>query len=526
MRILISDSLSEEGIDILKEVKEFEVDVKTKIPPQELKETIKDYDALIVRSGTKVTKEIIENANRLKIIGRAGVGLDNVDLEAATKRGIIVMNTPGGNTISTAEHTMTLILSLSRNIPQADNSIKRNEWERNKFMGVEIYGKTLGIIGLGRIGGEVCKRAISFGMKIIAYDPFLPVDKAKELGAELVELDELYRRADYITIHTPLTDQTKYMINEDAFKKMKKGLRIINCARGGIVDENTLFKAIEEGRVAGAALDVYDNEPPKDSPLLRLKNVVLTPHLGASTEEAQVNVAIDIAESVKDALLNRGIRNAINVPCVEPELCKVLDPYIQLAEKMGCMAAQLGDGHIKEIRIKYSGDIANLATSSVTVALVKGMLTPVLQETVNYVNALIIAKERGIIVNESKSTELEDYTSLITLEALTQKSRRSITGTLFTKKDPRIVKIDEFHVDAVPEGYMIVAYNIDVPGIIGQIGTILGRNNINIATMTFGRETQGGKAISVLNVDSPVPEAVLGEIRGSKNILDARLIKL
>ncbi len=526
MKILISDSLSEEGIRILKEVKEFEVDVKTKLPPEELKVLIKDYDVLIVRSGTKVTKEIIENARQLKIIGRAGVGLDNVDLESATKRGIIVMNTPGGNTISTAEHTLSLLLSLSRNIPQADASTKRGEWERNRFMGVEIYQKTLGIIGLGRIGSEVCKRAISFGMKIIAYDPFLPVDKAKELGAELVELDELYKIADYITVHTPLTEATKYIINEDAFKKMKKGVRIINCARGGIVDEQALAEAVDKGIVAGAALDVYENEPPKDSPLLKFKNVVLTPHLGASTEEAQVNVAIDIAESVRDALLNRGIRNAINVPCVEPELCKLIEPYIQLAERMGCMISQIGDGHIKAVGIKYSGDIANLATPSVTVALVKGMLTPVLQETVNYVNALIIAKERGIVVNESKSTELEDYTSLITVEAVTDKGRRSITGTLFTKKDPRIVKIDQFHVDAVPEGYMIVAHNKDVPGIIGQVGSILGRNNINIATMTFGRETPGGKAISVLNVDSPVPEAVLEEIRRAKNILDVRLIKL
>ncbi|MDP6686331.1 MAG: phosphoglycerate dehydrogenase [Candidatus Omnitrophota bacterium] len=525
-KILISDSLAQEGIDILKKVKDFKVDVKLKLPPAELKKIIKDYDALLVRSGTKATKDIIKSAEKLKVIGRAGVGLDNVDLTAASKRGIIVMNTPGGNTISTAEHTISLILALSRNIPQASTSTKKGEWERKKFMGVELYGKVLGIIGLGRIGNEVAKRASAFGMKIIAYDPFLSLDKANELGVEAVEVKDLFKRADYITVHTPLTDETRHIIGKDTIKHMKSDVRIINCARGGIVDESALCEAIQKGKIAGAALDVYEKEPPKDSPLLKCGNVILTPHLGASTEEAQVNVAIDIANSVRDALLGCGIRNAVNVPCIDLELYKILQPYVELSEKMGSFAAQIAVGRISHIDIKYSGDIAKYASSPLTVALVKGALTPILQETVNYVNSIIVAKERGIKVRESKSMQLEEYANLITVSVKTDKGSVSVEGTLFTKKDARIVKVNQFHVDAIPEGYMVVAHNIDVPGIIGKIGTIIGKNNINIAGMTFGREKLGGKTLSVLNVDSPVPEKVLKEIRGEKNILDAKLVKL
>ena len=525
-RILVSDSLAEEGIEILRKVKEFKVDVKLKLPPDELKKIIKDYDALLVRSGTKVTKEIIESADKLKVIGRAGVGLDNVDLASASKRGIIVMNTPGGNTISTAEHTMSLILSLSRNIPQADASTKRGEWERKKFMGVELYGKTLGIIGLGRIGSEVAKRASAFGMKVIAYDPFLSLDKTEESGVESVELGDIFKRADYITVHTQMTDKTMYIINKKAIENMKEGVCIINCARGGIVDEASVLEGIKSGKVAGLALDVYEKEPPKDNPLLKCDKVILTPHLGASTEEAQINVAIDIANSARDALLGCGIRNAVNAPCIDRELYKILHPYVELSEKMGKLIAQIVKGRISQINIKYSGEVANYSVSPLTVAVVKGALSPVLEETVNYVNSLIVAKERGIKVKESKSMELEEYTNLISVEVKTDKGAASVTGTLFTKKDARIVKVDQFHVDAVPEGYMLVAHNIDVPGIIGKIGTILGNNNINIAAMTFGREKQGGKTLSVLNVDSSVPEKVLDEIRKAKNILDVKLVKL
>ena len=526
-KILVSDPLAQEGVDILKKVKEFQVDVKHKLPPEELKKIIKDYDALLVRSETKVTKDIIEAATNLKLIGRAGVGLDNVDLQAASKKGIIVMNTPGGNTMSTAEHAVSLLLSLSRNIPQADVSVKRGEWERKKFMGTEVYGKTLGIIGLGRIGTEVAKRAIAFGMKVMAYDPFLSLEKAKELSIESVEVKEIFRRADYITVHAPLTEETKNIINKDSIETMKHGVRIINCARGGIVSEAAVLEGIASGKIAGAAFDVYEKEPPaKDHPLFKCDKVVLTPHLGASTEEAQINVAVEIADSARDALLGCGIRNAVNVPCVDFELYKILQPYINLGEKVGSLVSQLSKGRTQEIQIKYSGDVTKYNLSPITVAVVKGVLAPVLQETVNYVNSVIVAKERGIKIEEMKATMLEEYSSLISVELKTDTGIRSVSGTLFTKKDARIVKIDEFHVDAIPEGHMIVAHNIDVPGIIGLMGTILGKNNINIATMTFGREKPGGKTLSVLNVDSAVPEKVLNEIRKDKNILDATLIKL
>jgi D-3-phosphoglycerate dehydrogenase / 2-oxoglutarate reductase len=526
-KILVSDPLAQEGVDILKKVKESQVDVKHKLPPEELKKIIKDYDCLLVRSETKVTKDIIEAADNLKVIGRAGVGLDNVDLTAASKRGIIVMNTPGGNTMSTAEHAVSLMLSLSRNIPQADVSVKRGEWERKKFMGAEVYGKTLGIVGLGRIGTEVAKRALAFGMKVIAYDPFLSIEKANELGIESGELKEIFKRADYITVHSPLTQETKHIIDKKAIDCMKQGVRIINCARGGIIDETAVLEGINSGKIAGAAFDVYEKEPPvKDNPLFKCEKVVLTPHLGASTEEAQINVSVEIADSARDALLGCGIRNAVNVPCVDLELYKILQPHINLGEKIGALVSQLAKGRVQEIQIKYSGDVVKYNLAPITVAIIKGVLSPVLQETVNYVNSLIVAKERGIKIEEMKATMLEEYSSLISVKVKTDTCTRIVSGTLFTKKDARIVKIDEFHVDAIPEGYMIVAHNNDVPGIIGIMGTILGNKNINIATMTFGREKPGGKTLSVLNVDSLVPEDVLNEIRKAKNILDATLIKL
>lgn len=526
-KVLISDSLSKEAIAILEKEKELKVDVNTKLTPDELKNVIKDYDALIVRSGTKVTKDVIEHADKLRIVGRAGVGLDNVDVEAASKKGVIVVNTPGGNTISTAEHTVSMMLALSRNISLADQSMKRGEWERKKFMGTELYGKTLGVVGLGRIGTEVAKRALSFEMRVLAYDPYLSMEKAKELGIESVDLNTLFKESDYISVHTPLTEETKHIISDKEFGMMKKGIRIINCARGGIVDEEALVKAIESGKVAGAALDVYEDEPPKkDSKIIKLDKLVLTPHLGASTEEAQVNVAIDIANTVRDVLFNKCIRNAVNMPCVEPEMLKIIEPYLKLCENIGAMQSQLVEGHIKRIRIRYVGEILKYDLSPFTVSLIKGMLTPILQETVNFVNSLVIAKERGINIVEMKTAEVQDYTSLIWVEVETDKSKNSIAGTLFTKIDPRIVKVNEFYVDCVPEGYMVVIFNKDVPGIIGQIGRILGDNKINIAGMSFGREEKGGRAITVLNVDSDVPKKVLEEIRRSSNIQEVKLVKL
>ncbi len=526
-KILVSDPLSDEGLKILQAEKELEVDVKTGLLPEELKKIIKDYDALIVRSSTKVNKELIDAGKKLKVIGRAGVGLDNVDADAASARGIIVMNTPGGNTISTCEHTLSMMLALSRNIPQANQSLKSGEWDRKRFMGVELLGKTLGIIGLGRIGAEVSRRAVAFGMKVIAYDPFLMVERAKQIGVEVVELDELLRVSDYISVHVPLTDDTYHLIDKKAFKLMKKGVRIINCARGGIIDEDALIDAIKQGRVGGTALDVFENEPPKkENQLLKLSNVVVTPHLGAATEEAQVNVAIEIARQVSDALLARGVRNAVNIPSVEPEVLKIIEPYINLAERMGSLEAQLAEGRIKEVEIRYSGDITNYATPPITVALLKGLLGAALNENVNYVNASFLAKERGIKVVESKSAQVEEFANLISVDVKTDKEMSSVSGTLFTRKDPRIVRIGKFHVDAIPQGYMVVIYNVDKPGIVGAIGTILARNKVNIAGMTFGGEKPGGNAITGVNVDSVVPEPVLAEMRRSKNIKAAKLIKL
>jgi len=527
IKILVSDPLSEEGLKILKEQKEFQVDIKTDLKPDALKEIIKDYDALVVRSATKVTKDVLALATKLKVIGRAGVGLDNVDLEAATQKGIIVMNTPAGNTISTAEHTMSMILALSRNIPQANGSTKKGEWKRSKFMGVELYGKVLGIVGFGRIGSEVARRSLSFGMKVLAFDPFLSLEVAQSIGVELVELKELLEKSDYITVHTPLTEETKHMVSTKEFAMMKKGVRVINCARGGIIDEAALVHAIKEGRVVGAALDVFEKEPlATDSELLQLDNVVVTPHLGASTEEAQVNVAIEVAQIVADALLGKGIRNAANYPCLEPEVCKIIEPYINLAEKLGSFSSQLVEGRLLQLNINYSGDIIQYDLTALTLALVKGVLSPMLQETVNFINAVTLAKERGIKINEAKSSREEEFVTLIQLEVKTDKETKRICGTLASNKQPRIVKIDECYVEMTPLGEIIFIQNWDKPGIIGNLGSLLGKHDINIAAMTFGRDKPGGRAISVLNVDSPVSAEITAKIRKLENILSVKVIRL
>ena len=526
MKVLVSDKLAPEGLVILKKEKKIQTDVKTGLSPEELKKVICDYDGLIVRSGTKVTKEIIAAAKKLKIIGRAGVGLDNIDVEAASRKGIVVMNTPGGNTISTTEHTMSMILALSRNIPRAYLSLREQRWERKKFMGTEIYGKTLGIIGLGRIGTELAKRAMSFGMKLLAFDPYLSVEKVKTLTIESVNLKQLFKRSDYISVHTPLTKETKHLISDKEIALMKKGVRIINCARGGIVDEKALIKGLKSGKIAGCALDVFEKEPPLGNPLLKLDNVVATPHLGASTQEAQVNVAIDMAQQVCDGLMGRGMKNAVNVHSLAPEIVEILQPYVTLAEKMGSLQSQLADGYITRLKIEYRGDIVGYDTAPITVACVKGMLEPFMGETVNYVNACVLAKERGVAIEESKSEKIENFANLISLKIKTEKEELTVWGTVFAKSDPRIVRINKYYVEAHPTGFMLIIKNRDLPGIVGQIGTILGQNKINIAEMTFGREKPGGAAITVLNVDSAIPQKVLEKIKNTKNIFDAKLIKL
>ena len=525
MKVLVSDNISSRGVEILRNAG-LVVDVKTGLKPDELKSIIGDYHALIVRSATKATADIIDAAKNLKVIGRAGSGLDNVDKVAASKKGIVVMNTPGGNTITTAEHTIAMMFALARRIPQARASMAAGQWEKKKFMGTELYNKVLGVIGLGNIGGEVAKRAQGLGMQVIAYDPFLNEEKARQTGIEKVEIPDLIKQSDFITIHTPLTHETKNLIRAETIKTMKEGVYIINCARGGIINEKDLYEALESGKVAGAALDVFEQEPPVNSPLIAHPNVVCTPHLGASTQEAQENVALAVAEQIVDYLVHGTIRNAVNFPSVPADQAIVLKPYITLADNLGSFASQLLDAEITGITIEYRGEVACLNTSPVTLSALKGLLTPILLETVNFVNASVIAKERGIEVNETKSTDAGDYNSMITLRLKSPKRALVVSGTLFSKKDPRIVKIDDYTVEIVPEGNMLVMYNNDKPGVIGNIGATMGNNNINIARMHFGRESAGGRAISVVNIDSSISDELLEEIRHLPNILDVKVINL
>ncbi len=527
VKILITDPLAAEGVEILKQIPDVEIVERVKLSPEELKDIIKDYDVLLVRSGTKVTAEIIEAAKKLKYIGRAGVGLDNVDVEAATRKGIIVMNTPSGNTISTAEHTMSLLLALARNIPQAYVSLKNKQWERKKLMGVELYGKILGIIGLGRIGCEVAKRAQGFGMKIMGYDPYLPIEKLQELGIQPSEIDEICQRADFITVHTPLTEETRHLIDEKRLKMMKSTARIINCARGGIIDESALKKALAEGWIAGAALDVYEKEPPEDWSLFDLPNLIGTPHLGASTKEAQQKVAIQIAEQIKDAITGKGIFNAVNYPSIEPTLYNVLKPYVNLAERLGRFISQIMEGRLKSVHITYRGEpFVSKDTTAIKKAVLKGILSGIIQDTVNYVNAELIAEERGLEVKEGKTQHLENYANLIEISLKTDKRIYYVAGSIFKKDEPRIVKIDNFDLEAIPQGVMLVTYNEDRPGLIGMLGTILGEAGVNIAAMTFGREKPMGSAIMVLNLDGEIPKRVVEQLKAIELIHDVKVVVL
>ncbi len=525
MKVLVSDNISPNGVEILKKAG-LEVDVNIGLKPDQLKAIIGNYHALIIRSATKVTADILEAAANLKVIGRAGSGLDNVDKVAASKKGIVVMNTPGGNTITTAEHTIAMMFAVARKTPQANASIAAGKWEKKKFMGIELFNKTLGIIGLGKIGSEVARRMQCMGMNVIAYDPFLSEEKAKNMGIEKLEISEIMKKADFITVHTPLTPETRNMINAQTIKTMKNGVFIINCARGGIINEKDLYDALESGKVAGAALDVFEKEPPENNLLVGHEKVVCTPHLGASTTEAQENVAIAAAEQIVDCLIYGTIRNAVNFPSIPADQVAVLQPYINLAEKIGSFASQIFEGAITEVTLECRGEASELNISPLTIAALKGLLTPILEETVNFVNAPFIAKERGIEVKETKSRDSGDYQSLIALKVKSPVSEIHIAGTLFSKKDPRIVKIDNFSVEIMPEGHMLVMNNNDKPGVIGNIGMLLGKNNINIARMHFGRETAGGRAISVVNIDSPVTVKLLKEIKKLPNILDVKVINI
>ncbi len=527
-RVLVSDKLSPQGLEILQAAEGIELDQVPGLSPAQLAARIGPYHGLIIRSGSKVTAEVVAAADNLKVIGRAGIGVDNVDVPAATKRGIVVMNTPGGNNVTTAEHAISMLLALARSIPQATASMKAGKWEKNRFIGTEVCNKTLGIIGIGNIGSLVAERAAGLKMRVIAFDPYISAEAATRLGVEVCALDELLERADFISIHVPLLPETRNLISDAAFGRMKKGARLINCARGGIVDEAALQRALESGRIAGAALDVFAEEPPPPThPLFNLDRLICTPHLGAATDEAQVNVAVAVAEQVVDFLLHDTIVNAVNVPSISAELLEVLTPYIQLGEKLGSLQAQLLSEAALEVGVECAGDATLYDVKPITVAVLRGLLSRAVESgMVNYVNAPAIARERGITVRETRSSQPKGYQSLITVRVRTASGASEVAGAVFGRHVTRLVKIHDFYLDAVPEGHILVLHNRDVPGVVGSVGTLLAKENINIARLELGREHVGGMAISLVHVDNVVPESVLQKLRQAPNIVSAQLIEL
>jgi D-3-phosphoglycerate dehydrogenase len=521
VKVLVLDNVAEEGLVPLRQEPELDVDVRGKMSEDELCACIGDYEGVIVRSATRVTARVLEAATRLKVVGRAGVGVDNIDLDAATRYGILVVNAPDGNTIAAAEHTMALMLALARLIPQACSSLRDGRWDRKAFMGVELKGKTLGVLGLGRIGSEVAKRALAMEMRVVAFDPFINEDKAALLGVNVLPLDEVFKEADFITSHLPLTQDSRYIINERAFSMMKDGVRVINCARGGIVDEADLFRAMESGRVAGAALDVFEKEPATGHPLLRFPNFIATPHLGASTREAQLGVAVDVSREIVAALKGRLVKNTVNVPSINPQSLAVIKPFLSLAEKLGHFLSQAVNGRMKKVEVTYSGELLQYEVTPLTTAVVKGLLDPILQQGVNYVNATLLAKNRGIQVF-STTTANGGYNNLITVRVVTDQEEMSIAATVFHGSDFRLVSVDGYRVDAVPEGHMLYIPHIDRPRIIGPVGSLIGAHNINIAGMQVGRKVVGGKAIMLLQVDAEVPDETLREITRLEGVLGVR----
>ena len=526
MKVLVSDALSEVGVKIFQDTQDIKVDVNVGLTPDELKEIIGQYHGLVIRSATKVTPEILEAAHNLKVVGRAGIGLDNVDIPAASQRGIVVMNTPEGNTITTAEHTMSLIMALSRNIPQATASLKQGKWEKKKLQGRELFNKTLGLIGVGHIGQIVADRAKGMKMKVIVYDPYIKPDIVEKLDLEPVSLDELFERADYITIHTPKTNETTNLINKDALAKIKKGAMLINCARGGIVNEDDLYDALESGHLAGAALDVFSTEPPGEIKLMNLPNFICTPHLGASTKEAQVNVAVDVAEQIVAYLLHGTVKNAVNVPSVSAELMTTLRPYATLAEKMGSFQTQLIGSGIAEVTINYSGKVIEYDTTPLTTAMLKGLLSPILKDDVNFINASHIATDRGIKVVESKTSTSEDFASLISVKVKSMDGENIVAGTIFGKTMPRILRINDFYLEAIPEGHNLLIHNLDAPGMIGKVAMALGNKGINIARMEVGQKKKEKQNVILLATDASVDEETLDELRSVENIFSVKKIEL
>ena len=513
MKVLVSDNLGEVGIRMLEAEPGIDVDVKTGLTPEERKEIIGDYDALIIRSATQVTEDLLVRARRLKVVGRAGIGLDNVDIPEATRRGVVVMNTPDGNVITTAEHAIAMMMALARNVPQGTASLRAGRWDKKKLQGREIFGKTLGVIGFGKIGSIVADRARGLRFKVIVYDPHVNPERIEKAGFETVTLDEIYQRSDFITIHVPKLKDTAGLVNKAAFNQMKDGVMLINCARGGIVNEADLYDAMVSGKVAGAALDVFEVEPPHESPLLKLDRLICTPHLGASTREAQANVAVAVVRQIVDYLKTGTVVNAVNVPSVTGELLVRLRPFLELGDRIGCLLPQLLQGALKEVAIEYTGDFQGLDLAPVTTAILKGLLTPTVKDDVNSVNAPILAKARGIKVSETASAESDEFLNLVTVRAVTTLMECTLAGTIYGKQDSRIVRINNFRLEMIPLGHMAIIHNLDKPGAIGSIGTTLGNHDINIARMQVGQEEEGNHNIIFLNTDTQIPEAVLEELR-------------
>lgn len=527
IKIFVSDDVSANGLEPLRAAG-FSVEKRTGLKPEELREALKDCEGLVVRSETKVTAEVMDAAPRLRVVGRAGVGVDNIDVAAATARGLVVMNAPDGNTMTTAEHTLALLMSLARRIPQSASSLKAGRWERKRFIGVELQGKTLGIVGLGRIGRVVASRARSLGMNIVAYDPFIQPEQARDLEVETVALDEVLSRADFLTIHTPLTSETRGLIGREAFARMKQGVRIINCARGGLVDERALLEAIKEGKVAGAALDVFEAEPPPaDHPLIIREEVIATPHLGASTTEAQEGVAFTVAEQMRDFLLTGALRGAVNVPALGTEALNQLQPYMKLAESLGRFSAQLLDeAAVREVHIEYAGEVAEMDAAPVTRSFLAGLLRD-MSARVNVVNAFLIADERGINVTASYRRAGSEFLPALTTRVVTTGGEQKLSGALFKQGgDGRITEINGFHIEAIPRGHMTVMRNRDVPGVIGRVGTTLGERGVNISRFHLGRREQGGEAMAIIETDAPLSVDVLEELRSFEPVISARQIEL
>ena len=525
MKVLIADTILPVCSEVLKRAG-IEADHRPGITGSDLLAAVADVEGIVVRSDTRITEEVMRRAPKLRVVGRAGAGVDNIDVAAATKRGIVVMNAPGENTISAAEHTLSLMLALARQIPLADRSMKAGRWDRGRILGVELSGKTLGVLGLGKVGREVAARARAFGMEVIGFDPVLSEEVAARLGVTLVPIETVYERSDFITLHLPLTDGTRHLIGRDELALCRKGLRILNVARGGIIDEAALCEALRDGRVAGAALDVFENEPPTGSPLLSFDSVILTPHLGASTQEAQEKVAVRIAEQIAAYLKDNLVTNAVNMEGIDPRLLPALQPYRDLCERLGKLLSSLARGPVSDVALEYSGSVQDYPMRPLTASFLKGFLQSKLSDPVNVVNAQILAREAGIRVLEARAAEPQDFTALITASLRGRAGQRSAAGALFGKREPRLVRLDEFHLDALPKGDMLIVSNDDRPGMVGRIGSAIGAASVNIAYLSLGRDRSGGRAIAVFNLDSSVPDDLLREIAAIDGVLWAERVTL